>query len=329
MSRWSPYVPVAKRCASAKQKVKALRNKGKHINPIEITGKTITKTFWGKAWCSHLEGFSDYENRLPRGRTYVRNGSVCHLDIEKGRISAMVSGSHIYQVEVAIKPLQEKRWRTIQEACSGGIGSLLELLQGKLSDNVMKTVTDPMSGLFPRPREIEFTCDCPDWAGMCKHIAAVFYGIGARLDYSPELLFVLRGVNHQDLIAKHVKISQPSGKKSAVIGDLSSIFGIDLDEDSRASEKPTKPIGQTTVRTDKNRINISRGIRASHIKKLRAEFQMTQSEFATLTGKSTATVANWEARKGVLKLQTASREILQTVFAMDKEQACRQLACSN
>ncbi len=270
MSYWSPYVSIEKRHARAEKKVAALRKKGTKINPVEITGRTITKTFWGKAWCSHLEGFSDYDNRLPRGRAYVRGGSVCHLEIGKGRISAMVSGSHIYQVEVTIRPLPEKRWRNIQKDCSGGISSLLELLQGKLSDNVMKAVTNPVSGLFPHPREIEFNCDCPDWAGMCKHIAAVFYGIGARLDCSPELLFLLRGVNHQDLIAKRVKISQPTGKKSAVVGDLSSIFGIELDEDVELGKPikkaPIKTTRQKAVRADKNRININRGTRASHIK---------------------------------------------------------------
>ena len=95
---YPPYVPVAKRRQQAEKKVQALKKKGHDINPIVVEGRMIAKTFWGKAWCKHLESFSDYENRLPRGRTYVRNGSVIDLKLSAGQIKALVSGSSIYRV---------------------------------------------------------------------------------------------------------------------------------------------------------------------------------------------------------------------------------------
>src|SRR5512139_1136584 len=95
---WRPYVSVAERRRKAQRKIETMRKKGKAIEPVQIQGRTIAKTFWGKAWCDHLESFSDYANRLPRGRSYVRNGSVCHLDIQAGRIEAIVSGSELYHI---------------------------------------------------------------------------------------------------------------------------------------------------------------------------------------------------------------------------------------
>jgi len=230
---WKPYVPVAKRRLQARKKMEALRKRGVDIQPIEIEGRKIAETFWGEAWCDHLESFSDFENRLPRGRTYVRNGSVCHLAIKKGQITAQVSGSAIYEIQVRIKTLSSKKWGAVKRRCSGQIGSLLELLRGDLSGNVMEVVTDRKNGLFPLPGEISFDCDCPDWAIMCKHVAAVLYGVGARLDQDPTLLFRLRGVNHDDLIDVNAQIFVPTagrrgGSQRLPSDDLGNVFGIDL-----------------------------------------------------------------------------------------------------
>src|SRR3990170_1697557 len=197
---WRPYVPVAKRRAQAIQKMEKLRKKGVNIQPVKIEGRQIARTFWGQSWCEHLEKFSDYENRLPRGRTYVRNGSVCHLELGKGRIAAKVSGSEIYNVAITVKTVSGKKWLNLKRNCAGRIGSLLELLQGKLSSQVMTLVTDKEEGLFPLPGELDLKCSCPDWAVMCKHVAAVLYGVGTRLDDSPEQLFRLRGVDHEELV---------------------------------------------------------------------------------------------------------------------------------
>ena len=234
--RWKPYVPVAKRRLQARRKMDALRKKGVDIQPIEIEGRKIAKTFWGEAWCDHLESFSDFENRLPRGRTYVRNGSVCHLAIKKGTIEAKVSGSELYNIRVRIKTLPARKWSVVKRRCSGQIGSLLELLRGDLSDNIMQVVTDRQNGLFPLPGEISFDCDCPDWAIMCKHVAAVLYGVGARLDQDPALLFRLRGVNHDELIDVTAQVAVPAtacrgSAKRLASDDLGDVFGIDLATD--------------------------------------------------------------------------------------------------
>src|SRR5271157_3105129 len=155
---WAPYVPVAQRRREAAKKMDALRKKGVDIQPVTIEGRKIARSFWGEAWCDHIESFSDFENRLPRGSTYVRNGSVCHLAVAKGAIEAKVSGSELYTVRINIKTLPPKKWNTLKSRCSGQIGSLLELLQGKLSDHVMEVVTDRQEGLFPLPKEISLKC---------------------------------------------------------------------------------------------------------------------------------------------------------------------------
>ena len=227
---WRRYVPVAARRAKALREMNKLRKKGRDIQPIEIEGRTIARSFWGKRWCKHLESFSDYANRLPRGRTYVRNGSVCHLAIRTGRIDAIVSGSELYDVTIRIDKLKPAVWKSVRRSCSGQIGSMLELLQGKLSQQVMSVVTDRERGLFPKPGEIRFDCSCPDWASMCKHVASVLYGVGSRLDDHPESLFLLRGVDTSELIATEMTLPGEVGTEDALADDaLAGIFGIDLD----------------------------------------------------------------------------------------------------
>ena len=227
---WRRYVPVAERRARARREMNKLRKKGKDVQPIEIEGRTIARSFWGKRWCEHLESFSDYANRLPRGRTYVRNGSVCHLAIRTGRIDAIVSGSELYDVTIRIDRLKAAVWKSVKSRCSGQIGSMLELLQGRLSKQVMGVVTDRERGLFPKPGEIRFDCSCPDWASMCKHVASVLYGVGSRLDDRPESLFLLRGVDTEELIATEMTLPGDAGTDDALADDaLAGIFGIDLD----------------------------------------------------------------------------------------------------
>ncbi len=246
---WKPYVPVAKRRAQAKKKLDQLRKKGENIQPVEIAGRKITTTFWGNAWCDHMESQGDFANRLPRGRTYVRNGSVCHLAIEKGRIQAKVSGSELYNIDIKIDLLPKAKWKQVQQRCSGQIGTLLELLQGRISDSVMEVVTDPKQGLFPSPAEIHLRCDCPDYASMCKHLAAVLYGVGARLDNQPELLFTLRGVDHTDLVtgmsddAVNLVTHRGSRRQRVAETDLADVFGIELDEGDAAALPSSQATG--------------------------------------------------------------------------------------
>ncbi len=230
---WKPYVPVAKRRAQAEKAVAKAKKGGQNMAPVVIAGTTIARTFWGKAWCDNLEAYSDFANRLPRGRTYVRNGSVIDLQIEPGKVKARVMGSRLYQVEIDIAAVPRAHWESLAKECTGSIASLVELLQGKLSKAVMQRICQPKAGLFPAPKDIEFDCSCPDWATMCKHVAAVLYGVGARLDGQPELLFALRQVDAGDLVAQAsalpvaTKRAQPNGK---VLDDalLADVFGIEM-----------------------------------------------------------------------------------------------------
>jgi uncharacterized Zn finger protein len=211
---WAPYVPVAERRAQAKKKVQQLRKKGEMIQPIEIEGRKIAHTFWGKAWCEHLESFCDEENRLPRGRSYVRNGFVCHLEINEGQVKAMVLGSSLYHISILIKPLGHEKWQSIKNTCMGKISSLLDLLSGKLSGGVMDVVCHPEGGLFPSSKELTLNCNCPDWTTMCKHVSAVLYGVGSRLDIDPVQLFKLRGVDFEELIDVNQAVLEVTSKKS-------------------------------------------------------------------------------------------------------------------
>jgi uncharacterized Zn finger protein len=225
---------VAQRRANAARELAKLAKKsGQAASPIVLAGRKIASTFWGKAWCDNLEAYSDYENRLPRGRTYVRNGSVVDLQISKGNVTALVSGSSLYRISIKINPLPPALWKSVQTECAGKIDSLMELLQGKLSSSVMEIVTRRERGLFPTPKEIDLDCSCPDWADMCKHIAAVLYGVGAKLDQNPSLLFLLRGVDAADLISK---ASAAEAVRQTIAGapamsesEMADVFGIELE----------------------------------------------------------------------------------------------------
>jgi uncharacterized Zn finger protein len=335
MAYWPEYVPVAVRRDKARKEMEKLRKKGKNIQPVELEGRTIAASFWGKGWCKHLESFSDYSNRLPRGRTYVRNGSVCHLAIEAGRIEAYVSGTSLYSVSIAIRKLKPAAWKKIREKCAGQVGSMLELLQGKLSDQVMRIVTDRDEGLFPRPREIKLSCSCPDWAVMCKHVAAVLYGIGSRLDREPELLFLLRGADPEELIASEVSLPGADTRQDDSLDgeQLADIFGIDIETESpgtpmeaaagrpaekkRAVAEKQPPKKKTAARKrktaqqknparqrsgkEKNTLPKIRPTGKS-VKRLRNKLNMSTSAFADAIGVSSVTIRRWEKTPGRLQL---------------------------
>jgi uncharacterized Zn finger protein len=238
---WGKYVSVAERKLKAAKHIAAQQKKGKICKPVVIEGRTIARTFWGKAWCDNLEAYSDYSNRLPRGRTYVRNGSVIDLQVSKGAVHAQVMGSSLYTVTITINPLPQQQWQALIKACSGKIDSLVELLQGKFSKGVMEIITSKGEGLFPKPQEIHKKCSCPDGASMCKHVAAVLYGIGAALDHQPEWLFSLRHVDHLDLIASAAtsELLQPAASADSLDdGDLAALFGIEIADSPTTAAAP-------------------------------------------------------------------------------------------
>jgi uncharacterized Zn finger protein len=200
---------------------------------VTIEGRSIANSFWGKSWCTNLERYSDFETRMPRGRTYVRNGSVVDLQIAKGEVTAMVAGSSLYKIKITIAPVKAARWKAICRDCAGEINSVVELLQGRLAKGVMDRVCRQGDGLFPSPGEIKLSCSCPDWADMCKHVAAALYGVGARLDERPQLLFKLRGVDESELLANAGQdlalTKAPAGAANVLDNsDIAALFGLDM-----------------------------------------------------------------------------------------------------
>jgi uncharacterized Zn finger protein len=260
---WHPYVSVAKKRRQAEREVAKLKKRGRSIAPVKIEGRTIAKSFWGQAWCTNLERYSDYENRLPRGRTYVRKGSVVDLQIARGEVAAMVAGSDLYKIKIAISPVKTSRWRAICRDCAGTIDSLVELLQGRLAKGVMDRVCREGDGLFPSPAEIKLSCSCPDWADMCKHVAAALYGVGARLDEKPQLLFVLRGVDENELIAGAgtdllLSKAAPYGAKVLDHGDVAALFGLEMAETASfdTSAAPERSTRTKVTKADKARAEL-------------------------------------------------------------------------
>ncbi len=261
MSHWEfpRYVSVAEKKAKAAKKLKQLKKKMPNIKPIVITGKALACTWWGKSWNKNLERYADYTNRIARGRSYVRHGAVLDLNIDVGKVTALVQGapSKPYEVVINIKSINKSNWGTIKKQCEGQLKSLQDLLAGKFPKALGEIFFTEEKGLFPSPQAISFDCSCPDWASMCKHVAATLYGVGARFDEDPSLFFKLRGGDTGDLIALAVKdkagqllAKTRTRKKSAKViddADLSDIFGIDMDKKPDFVGKKTKEINRKSI----------------------------------------------------------------------------------
>lgn len=258
MSRysWPKYLREDQRRARAGRAAKKLTHGGRELHPVMVEGRTAAKSAWGKGWCTTLASYGDYSNRLPRGMSYLRSGAVIDLQIERGRVAALVSGTSVYKVGIHIRPLTKPRWRAIKEKCAGKITSLVALLRGELSPPIMAMMAQREGGLFPAPAEIDVTCSCPDSAIMCKHVAAVLFGIGTRLDEEPELLFVLRGVDHRELITEAPVTAVKRGRRASksagkmASAELEAVFGIELADGSTTgpTSNETRPSGKPTKR---------------------------------------------------------------------------------
>lgn len=244
---WGPRETVGQRKIRCEKLIAKLRKqKGVTIRPILIEGRKITKTFWGDAWCKNMESYADYAHRIDRGRSYARNSSIIDLSETENGFSAQVLGTDPYQVEIKIDPLPAASWKALKKTCTGKVDSLINLLSGSLDDSIMSHMANPKNGLFPKPEEIHISCNCPDWATLCKHAAAVLYGIGHRLDSEPELLFKLRQVDHTELASTATETIEAIAGEAQTSGSdlddsaISDIFGIDIDLDD-LPEKATPP----------------------------------------------------------------------------------------
>jgi uncharacterized Zn finger protein len=248
--RFPEYVPVARRRARAARKLEQLKKKTPGIQPVVIEGGGLGRTWWGKSWNQNLERYADYSNRIGRGRSYVRHGAVLDLKIAPGKVRALVQGSQArpYEIEIGIEPLDQKTWARLRKSAQGQLDSLADLLAGKFPKSLQELFFAKGQGLFPEPKEIRFSCSCPDWAYMCKHVAATLYGVGARLDEAPGFFFKLRKVEVDELISQAVKsttrklLTRARAKSARVIedADVAEVFGIELEDQGRARPRPAK-----------------------------------------------------------------------------------------
>ncbi|MBQ7487874.1 MAG: SWIM zinc finger family protein [Clostridia bacterium] len=222
--------------SKASEYIRRQAAKGITLHPVapKSNSRKICQSWWGISWCDNLERYADYSNRLERGRKYVRAGAVLDLEIAKGQVNALVQGSssNPYRVSITIDPLSEARQAQILDISLTRVKNMEELLNGKFPEE-MKTLFFSRDGLFPTPREIHFRCSCPDGAYMCKHVAAVMYGVGLRLDEDPLSFFVLRGLDATQFIAKALdnkvdgmlKNAEKKSKRIISDKDVESLFG--------------------------------------------------------------------------------------------------------
>ncbi len=327
---WAPAMTVGERRAKAGKTIAGLRKKGQDVSPVEIQGRTIARTFWGKAWCDNIESYRDYAYRLERGRSYVRSGAVVDLQIREGAVDALVigSGSQPYRVAVRIDPMRPADWKALVQRSAGRVSSLFALAQGQLPEEILRDFCNPETGLFPKPREIHFDCSCPDGASCCKHVAAVLYGIGARLDQKPDLFFALRGIDPDSIVSPEVVETLTDGTSSELENaDLADVFGISLDAEAppppppqkvsrkaapkaKAKPKPkSKPAPSSKTAPAKPPQKNSSY--ADRIKALRARLGLSQKALAQRLGTYQVAISLWERGKATppLDIRAAIRRL--------------------
>ena len=191
-----------------KNKAQKIISKNADFEPVIVDPsprRVLCKSWWGKFWCKNLERYADYENRIGRGRNYLRNNAVVDLKIKDNEIYSRVLGGGYrpYFVKIRIDALPERQRLNIEQQASGKLQDLESLMQGNFPKD-LKELFFQKGGLFPSPNEIHFDCNCPDWADMCKHVAAALYGVGVRLDSNPLYFFQMRGIDTEKFVDKIV-----------------------------------------------------------------------------------------------------------------------------
>ena len=312
---WKPYVSVAEQRAQAELEAKKLKKQGRKLNPIRIDSHKIASTFWGIAWCDNLMLYADWANRMPRGRSYARNGSIIDLQIKEGKITSLVRGSSLYDIQITIDKLPAKKWAAIRQSCGQDIRSLIDLMRGKLPNSVLERLCDGQQGMFPSPNEVKIRCSCPDYATLCKHAAATLYGVGHLLDSQPEIFFQLRGVDQNELVTEafnHDPTTQLSAQDSETeiaAEDLESIFGINF-----ASTAPSVPGNEPVAETRQKSTTSKKSVKAKpqSVKKspsaTKAERKSVKKIAPKEAVKSAAKKASISAKKSVTKTKKNKKE---------------------
>lgn len=299
---WAPYVPVAERQANARKEAKKLLKKGAVLRPINISGLKIATSFWGCAWCDNLERYADWVNRIPRGKTYARNGSIIDLQMDSGTIDALVAGQELYEISIKIDPIPTAKWQSIREDCAQQVSSMLDLMRGKLPDDVLKRLTDREQGMFPSPKELKPYCSCPDSARVCKHVAASLYGVGHLLDTEPALFFKMRGVDQSELISDAMskafaEDSLGLDNESSLEGvDLSALFGIEIATAPTATKAKS---ARTTKKSTVKKVSEHKGTK----KKVSKKKGSKKTNAKVTEAKVTKEVAMKVAKKPVKQLE--------------------------
>ena len=155
------------------------------------------RTWWGAQWLQALTQI-DFDNRLPRGRTYANRGAVRNLVVDGGRISAKVQGSRPrpYEVEVVVPPVPPADAARLIDSLTADPGLIARLLNRELDPAVLDEAQRLKIAVFPsRWSDLAMKCSCPDWAVPCKHLAAVIYLLSQEIDGNPFLVFSLRALD--------------------------------------------------------------------------------------------------------------------------------------
>lgn len=312
---WAPYVPVAERQRRAAREAKSLAGKGQKLRPIRIPGRTIANSFWGKAWCQNLENYADWANRMPRGRTYARNGSIVDLQISAGKITSLVYGSEMYKIQITIEKIKPNHWQAIRKDCATRVGSLIDLMRGKLPPAVLERLTSRKDGIFPSPSEINIRCSCPDGAVMCKHAAAALYGVGYLLDSEPELFFLMRGVSQAELVSDAMLTQKQSdamgldAQSTLDSDDLGALFGIDLSTAEGSAVKADSKSKQKAGSRSRSKVNpqASQSSVLPHQVRAAVKEATTKKAAVKKTAVKKAAVKEVATKKAVVKKKVAKK----------------------
>ncbi len=240
---YGPYVSKAEKIQKALKTREKMAKKGVVLDPVIVEERTISRTWWGQSWIQNLERYADYSNRLPRGRSYLRNGSILDLKIDSNKITALVTGSRSkpYKIGITIKSISKSAEAVLMKKGRESLDSMHSLLAGDFPPELKEEFFKQGSGLFPSPKEISIDCSCPDWATMCKHVAGALYGVAVRLDEKPELFFTLRGIDIKPFVVSVAKEeSKKLLQKSKILSsrvlssdesddDMAELFGIALE----------------------------------------------------------------------------------------------------
>lgn len=197
---------------------------------VVVSNKQFAKTWWGEKWLNALEGVY-LTNRIGRGRTYANTGRVFDINISANAVTAKVKGNYRnhYDVVVEFNEFSEKQKDKILEIVYKNPSVLAALLNHKLPEELYYKLINEGINVFPTShQDMHSSCNCPDHALVCKHIAGLVYMIALEIDKNPFLIFKLQGF---DLLEALNYSSHDDAISIRSIDDLFAGDDADLKED--------------------------------------------------------------------------------------------------